>query len=351
VLFLLGGFVVVTLPLVLDNGASTIQQMFPLINLSRARTSGPVPILLAQNTLRGTYAFFYASEYDMHYVVDEVFDVLSGTALCLGLVMALRQVRDLGVRLVLIWFAVTLMLTTPLYYEPWIADTRLVVAVPPAALLAALGLCSVARPLAVSLAGSAWFRSSARASGIGTGWLHPVPVGRIVHDGAFSLLVAGTLIAAVALNVQNFYVATPQLQTPTLVAMAIGAVTTNPNSTAILAGDVSNTNLCLPFDGFGVAPDRALHFQGPQLLPQCPVYPPPAPYAPGRVVVLMSQENLPHIGRCASRLAPVLTWPNKRRALYGFTFTISPDPSTTYAHRIARQLLHACPELAHLSSM
>ncbi len=333
-LMLLAGFVVVALPLILDNGFDTIGQMFPLISLSQARTTSPVPGLLQQNTVRGLYAFFYALE-NTHYVLGEVFDVVSGTALCLGLAMALRQVGDLGARLALIWFLTTLMLTTPLYYVPQIADTRLMIAVPPAALLAALGLCSVARSLAGSLAGTTLFRGSALRS-------------QIVSEGLFSLTLAGALVAAVVLNYQHFYDAMPQQQSPTLISMTIGGVTANPNRTAILAGDVSDNNLCAPFDGFGVVPARALHFQGPQLVPQCSGDLAAAPYVPGQVVVLVSQEDVSQAGQCAARLTPILTWPNKQRALYGFSFAVIPDPAATYTSRVAQYLLQTCPELTRL---
>src|SRR5260370_3313139 len=86
--FLLAGFIVVVLPLLLDNGWETIHQMFALVSISQARTSGPVSSLLAQNTVRGVYAFLYATE-NSHFVVGEVFDIVSATALCVGFAVAL----------------------------------------------------------------------------------------------------------------------------------------------------------------------------------------------------------------------------------------------------------------------
>jgi hypothetical protein len=160
--------------------------------------------------------------------------------------------------------------------------------------------------------------------------------------------MAGTLVAAVVLNYQHFYDAMPQQQSPTLISMTIGGVTGNPNRTAILAGDTSDNNLCAPFDGFGVAPARALHFQGQQLLSQCQAYPTGTPYVSGQVVVLVSQEDVAQAGRCTSLLKPILTWPNQQRALYGFAFAVSPNPAATYTSRIASYLLQTCPELTRL---
>lgn len=127
---LLCGFGVVVLPLVVHNGANTVNQMFPQISFSHAHAAGSLPSLIQTNTIRGFYAFFYATE-NLHYVIGEVFDAVSAAALCVGLVVALRHVWDLCARLLLIWFVLGLMLTMPLFYADHIADTRIQLAIPP----------------------------------------------------------------------------------------------------------------------------------------------------------------------------------------------------------------------------
>jgi hypothetical protein len=236
--FLLTGFALVVLPLLVDNGAQTIRQMFPLISLSQARTDAPVAGLLAQNTVRGAYAFLYATEVS-HYVYGEVFDILSGGMLCVGVTLALRRLRHGGVRLVLIWFAVGLLLTTPLYYAPQIADTRLMIAVAPAALLAAWGLCASCAALARLLPG-------ARATVTGIG-----------------VIVA--LAAILGLNLHQFYVTMlPQRYAPYPTADLVARVLLNsPRIIIVLPTDMEkidpNHALCDIINGYRVDPAAVLY--------------------------------------------------------------------------------------------
>ncbi|MDB5074479.1 MAG: hypothetical protein JWO42_658 [Chloroflexi bacterium] len=241
---LLAGFAIVVLPLVIDNGTDTIRQMFPLVSLSQARTQQAVSSLLGQNTVRGLYAFLYATQ-DSHYVLGEVFDTVSATALCVGVALALRHIRDLGLRLLLIWFVVGLMLTTPLYYAPQIADTRLQIVVPPAALLAAYGLATIARALA-SL------------------------VPRHARGLAVALIVGAALVGALVLNVDRFYHTMPDREQPTSIALTLGALQQTSGSTTLLAGRLANNNLGQVLDGFGVDAARVLYFQNGLPTVECP---------------------------------------------------------------------------------
>jgi len=315
----LAGFALVALPLVLDNGFDTIRQMLPLVSLSHARTTTPLSNLVPQNTVRGVYAFFYATE-NSHYVVGAVFDVVSAAALCLGVVLAVRGVRDLGPRLLLIWFAVTLLLTTPLYYAPQIADTRLQASIPAAALLAALGLCAVCR--AVEKA-----------------------VSRRERGPIFATCLTITLTAAVALNGYRFYVAMPQQLVVSPIAMTIGAITAAPQSVAVLGGALSDGNLCQALDGFEIDPATVLHVtterRQQRLTPLCPTTRPLTPRP--RALVALSDQAPPTAGACSARLTRLVLAPNHQQALWGYLVDVVSQPASDYVARVSRRVVQLCP--------
>ena len=317
--FLLVGFGVVVTPLALDNGWDTIHQMFALVNLSQVRTTGPVSSLLAQNTVRGIFAFFYATE-QTHYVVGEVFDALSATALALGCMIALRRVHDLWARLLLIWFLSGLLLTTPLYYAPQIADTRLQLAIPPAAMLAAFGLRAVARALR-----------------------EVVP-----WKPVYQIAIAGALVGALGLNGYRFYVTMPQSLNEDVVALDIGAIDAAPRQMILLAGDAANYNLCFLLDGYGKETGTILHFEHGQLRLLCPLSTTQVPAHLSSATVVVSDHGRQGIGQCRLPLARLASSPSRLQSIWGYSMAIQLKPSTSYMRRVRSRVIQACSLLPNL---
>lgn len=317
--FVLGGFAVVVLPLAVDNGWDTIHQMFALVNLSQARTESPVSSLLAQNTVRGVFAFLYATE-STHYVVGEVFDPISACALCLGFTIALRRLRDRGVRLALIWFLSGLMLSTPLYYAPQIADTRLQFAIPPAALLAAIGL-----------------RAAARAARTIGGW----PV-------LYPIVMVTALIGALILNGYHFYVTVPRTLNEDVIALDLGAMDAAPQQMIILVGDSANNNLCQVLDGYGKNTGAVLHFQDQRLQPLCLAYMDRSPTYYAQAMVVMDKAGLQAVTRCHLLLWKLAVSPNHDQTAWGYHLWISIDPKGAYLDRLAGTIKGRCSRLSTL---
>ncbi len=315
--FLLAGFAMAILPLVLDNGADTIRQMFPLISLSQARTNGAVSSLLAQNMVRGAYAFLYATV-DAHYVYGEVFDVVSATALCLGVTLALRRLRALGTRLLLIWFGVGLMLTTPLYYAPQIADTRLMIAVPPAALLAAWGLCSFAGAV------QQMTRPALYLSGLGA-----------------------ALASIWALNLHQFYgTVLDQHYHPYPSMMLIAkALVTKPDTLFVIPPDIGqldpNRALCDIMDGYRIDAAVVLYPFPSGIRPYCSSAATATP--PVLPNIFIMRDGPAPTERCAVPPSELLL--EKRGTIMGYAFTLPSQPQGSYLAALTLRALQICPQL------
>ena len=319
--FLLLGFGFVVLPLAVDNGAQTIGAMFPLINVSQARTAGPVPSLLAQNTIRGVYAFLYATE-DSHYVQGALFDVLSAGALSLGVTLALRRVRHGGARLILIWFAAGLLLTTPLYYVPQIADTRLMITVAPAALLAAWGLDAARLAL-----GRLWRRAGGLAAGLG---MATVPA------------------AILGLNLYQFYVIMlPAHYAPYITADLVDRVLLDtPNTLFILPADMTqidpNRSLCDVLDGYQVDPATVLYPYPSGPRPFCSDTGAALPKPRASVLVIQDSQG-PDPG-CAG-LPRILLAERQGGAILTYELSMPRLPPVAFFNALTIRLGSTCPHL------
>ena len=351
-----GGFALVVLPLLVDNGSETFRAMFPLVSFSGVRTTQAAPDLLAGNAVRAVYEFFYATQ-QVHYYSGSLFDPVSAIGLVVGFVLALRLRRALWARLALIWFGATVALTTPLYYVPQVADTRVQVAIPPAALLAALGLCSAARGLAALVPAwgvPAFMRGwpvhglgrvevpQTRADAIGPIPAHepgsgPAPARRTLvatpleagdskgiapfADRMQRALVAAALAAVLGLNGYRFYATTPRLVQQGPIALALGAILEHPRSLVVLTGGLvgpvtsyAGATICAPLDGYGIDPVRVLRIAAGRLVPVCPgVGLFVVPRAPDVLVLLEAQSTG---GPCGSGPRPILVAPNGRQALW-----------------------------------
>ena len=244
----LSGFALVVLPIFLDNGPRTLTAMSHNTPLSQGLIGGVLGGQIGRNILRACYAFLYSTAHD-HYTAGAFFDPLAATALCIGVVLALRNWRHPASRLLLCWFLVTLFLTTPLNDTDAVSATRSMVIVPPAALLAAWGLCSLAGVVADS--------------------------GRRWSEAASALALCAVLCASLGFSLHRFYVEAPAHRYtlyPTVV-MLMEAVLASDDTTLILPVDIQehnpNLDLCLVLDGFGVAPSRVLYPLRGTLVPYC----------------------------------------------------------------------------------
>ncbi|MGH2346828.1 MAG: hypothetical protein ACRDG4_16500, partial [Chloroflexota bacterium] len=267
----------------------------------------------------GVYSFVFATEND-HYVVGEIFDILSATGLLIGIAVALRTIGSLHSRILLIWYAVMLSLIVPFFYAPQVPNTRVQVVVPAAALLAALGWCSVARAFQLLI-----FR---RERGV-----------------MLSTFLGIILTAVVCLNGYRFYVAMPPAEPPSLIAMTIGAITAMPISEVVLSGNVSNYNLCVVLDWYGIDPATAVLLGKAGLRPQCPTYAPHGIRHVPNVLVLVSDFT----GRLASSCTPhprlLAKASQTARKVWGYRFALPLEPQATYDTRLIRAVYRWCPTL------
>ncbi len=318
--FLSAGFTVAALPLLVDNGAQTIRQMFLQTSLSHGSVGAPVGGLLLQNAVRGVYAFLYANETN-HYVYGELFDVVSGGALCIGVTLALRRMRRNGTRLVVIWLAMGLLVTTPLNYAPEIPVTRLMIAVAPAALLAAWGVCASCAALA---------RLAPRAQSA---------------LGSLSGVVA--LAVIVGLNLHQFYVTMlPRRYPPYPTMDQIARVLVNsPRTIILLPRDMQsldpNQALCAIVDGYGVDPTTVLYPYPTGPRPYCPAAG-ASPHAALADVVVLRAVPGPNPG-CVG--APSLRLHDLQgAAIWVYRLTV-PTEKVGYLSTLTQSLRGACPRL------
>ncbi len=327
--FLLLGFGLVVLPLVLDNGADTIKQMFSLVSMSQARTSTPAGQLFVDNTKRALYEFFYGTE-SAHYVQGAIVDLVTAAALCLGLVVCLRTPRSFSARLLLIWFVVSLALTTPLYYVPQIADTRVQILYPSVALLAGLGLTALARTLSRRL---------------------PSPPRRWVYRGTLALPLAAVWL----LNLNQFYNVRPGGVAESDLAAYVGVIQAHPQMTILLAGQSADVNLCQVLDGYSLGQAYELGPSNTGLTPACP-FPPTTGAAASiprhsRALVLLGPSQGPGLLQtcAAAHLSPLIVAPNGATGAFGYIFAVDLHARSTYAATVARQALALCPAIGGLT--
>jgi hypothetical protein len=318
--FLLAGFTLVVLPLLVDNGDQTIRQMFLQTSLSPGRASAPVTDLLLQNTVRGVYAFLYANEVS-HYVYGELFDVVSGGMLCIGVTLALRRMRHKGARLVVIWFVVGLLVTTPLNFVPEIPDTRLMIAVAPAALLAAWAVCASRAALARLL-----------------------PRAQPLLGG---LSVGAVLMVIVGLNLHQFYATMlPRRYAPYPTMDQIARVLLNsPHTIIVLPTNLQNIDpnqaLCDIVNGYDVDPNAVLYPYPTNLRPYCSAANGAAPPPLAHVVVLrdVTGPDPDCAGVPGLRLNDL-----QGAAIVVYRLTV-PTEKATYLATLTQRLLGACPRL------
>jgi len=313
---LFGGFIIAVLPFVLDNGSEIVTQMIGQTSLSHQGT-GLDRTLLVQNTVRTAYAFILATE-NGHYVLGGLFDVVSGAALCVGIALALRKVKSLASRLMLCWFAGILVATGPFFHAPQIPETRLQLAVPAAALLASLGLCSLCRALQIALRR-----------------------GTFVYHGSLACL----LLAVTGLNVHQVTGPVQEALQPAPIALTVGALEAQPKGSIVLLGDTSSFVLCGVLDGYEIDPSTAYYFKQGHLLHQCGSAPGERMSQFMSALVLVNTAGLPTVQSCRRYERLLLSWQGVP-SIWGFRVAIPAGPPSSYLDRLTTATIRACPNLS-----
>jgi hypothetical protein len=314
---LVAGWMVVVLPLCLDSGLDVMRQMSH--NTPGDLGNNPYSLLLPQDTVRALYEFFYSTGAD-HYMSGSIFTPVSGAALLVGIAVAFRQRATLGARLLLIWFFVTLLLTTPFSDSASVAYTRSMIVVPAAALLGALGLCATIQQLASRL--PRWWRQG---------------------------VITTALLVALAVSLMNsadrFYNRTPLILGLNEADMLIGALQARPNATTIVVGQIANPSLCIMFPAYGLDQTRILHFREGLLTPLCSPGPLPATVSSGSLQVLIVDVDLKALAPCKRLFQPVLFSPNGFQAIYSMPLPAPAGGGTSFFAHVAGIVAHTCPSL------
>ena len=318
------GFVAGILPLVIDNQADTIKLMSHNTPSSTTDSLSAYLTLVDHNTIRAAYAFVHSTAHD-HYINGALFDPITATALLVGLSLALRRITSVESRLLLIWYVVMLAFTTPFNDSASVSITRSMVVVPPAALLAASGICSV---------------SAALRALVNTRWQAMLPLG--IAIALITGLVANLNNNGVALSSQ-FY---PPFPTPLLLIKAIREA---PSSTFVLPADMDSISgnyddtsrqneFCDVLDGYGVQPATILYPVGGTLLPYCPLE--HGAITPHGTVIIL-RDSARSAGACSALPTSVLTL--IQGAVWEYRRAIAPDPAATYLPRLRHLVLVTCP--------
>ena len=322
--WLTAGFVAAVLPLVIDNQADTVRLMSHNTPMSTTGSLSAYFTLVNHNVVRAVYAFVYSTAHD-HYINGALFDPITATALLVGVSLALRRITRVESRLLLIWYVVTLAFTTPFNDADGVSITRSMVVVPPAALLAASGLCSV---------------SAALRALVNARWRAMLPVG--IAIALLAGLVANLNNNGVALSSQ-FY---PPYPAPLLLIKAIREA---PNATFVLPADMNSISgnydgtanqneLCDVLDGYGVQPATILYPIAGTLLPYCPLeHGAIAPHA----TVFIFRDSAQSAAVC--RIPPTSVPTLIQGAVWEYRRAIAPDPATTYLQRLRQLVLVTCP--------
>jgi len=311
---LVGGFALATLPLLLDNGPGLLGTL--LHNTPEDLGKNTYAVLLPQNTARALYEFFVRTSLD-HVVVGALFTPIAGAALAIGVALALRHGRELASRVLLIWFAVTVLLTTPFNDATAVSVTRSLIMIPVASLLAALALCSVAGALQQVVSRRMWGMVS-------------------------RLCMLAALAGSGALSAYRFYVTLPRTIGVSQLSMAIDVLRTHPYTTVVLSGNDADGGICIMLDGYRLATVLVLRLQAGQISQLC-TEPASGAIPPwSELLLLTSNPANPDGLSCRSHPIRLLASANGRDAEYGLHAMIPPGPANTYADRVLERIHTFC---------
>ena len=312
----IAGFVLTVLPLVIDNGMDTLHAMSHNTPMSEMHDYYQ---FVSQNFVRSLYAFLYTTT-NNHYTLGAIFDPLAAAALCVGIALSLRRPWLLSSRMLLIWFAVTTAFTTTFNDSPSVSFTRGMVVIPPAALLAAEGLC------AFFMAAQALYLGARHVS-----WLFLTGLGVVV-------------VLVLDISLYQFYKAVPANRYPPFpqVDLIIKTIIETPNTVFVLPADMhqedSNVMFCDVLNGFGVDPAQVLYFSGGQIVPFCgPSTQLPSP-EPWVMIVASSQQAV-----AACKVSPADMLSEKQGNVWRFIFPVATRPVVNYAERLRARVFQVCP--------
>jgi hypothetical protein len=161
-------------------------------------------------------------------------------------------------------------------------------------------------------------------------------------------VIASTLSGAAALDGYRFFVTMPRLMYANDLSMVIGVLTAHPDTTAVLAGQMANSSICIVLDGYGITDARVLRFNHGALARLCGDSAGPIHAGRDPVLVLVNASDRTTLAPCGARLIRLLQAPNPLSAIYGLRVQASPDPVATYLTRAAAAVRQACPLVAGL---
>ena len=204
------------------------------------------------------------------YVYGPLMDPVSGCLATLGIAFALGHIRQPSYRVLLIWLAVALFIAGILSPYPHTAITRLLIAVPPAALLAGLLFGELCQALPVR-------------------WPPPLAIRR---QAAVAAMLVILLPAILLLNLWQFWHVTPSVFPHTQEALALGVfrsdVCREDASRTVLVGHATGEGslmhqMLTAFNPDGPLPHHVNHadldrtMQLPGDAPRCVVFVNPGP--------------------------------------------------------------------------
>jgi hypothetical protein len=316
--YVLAGFAATVLPLIVDNGRNTITLMSHNTPLSTTHSLSEYLHLVGHNIVHAIYAFAYSTAND-HYVYGAIFDPVAAAALLVGVVTALRRIHVLEARLLLIWYAATLFLTTPFNDSDGVSLTRSMVVVPPAALLAASGL-------------SAYWRALQR--------IVPAAPNLLLRLG-----VGCSLCASLAFNLHQNYVTMPDNLYPPYpqMVMLVKAIRESPDTTFILPVNMAsiepNSQFCAVMQGYGISPGLLLFPAGSTLITYCQG----ATVATPNPTLLLLRGSEAASKACRTPPSRILSM--TQGSIWAFRLAIAAVPAASYEPRALAAALVECPSL------
>jgi 4-amino-4-deoxy-L-arabinose transferase-like glycosyltransferase len=201
---LLLGFVLAAAPIFAASGIAVITRMFNEVPGGYSTNVTGAPLLrILSNSWLNVPAYWVSPQID-HYTSGSLLDPLTAILTILGFGLAIRWWARPICKLLVLWAVVSMAITALLSPYPVVAITRLLFAVPPLTILAALAARQIWRAMP-------WPARFGLAS---------ERTQRIVQAGA----AAGLVVAVLGLNLYRFWVTTPRHMHLTQDAVVIGAL-------------------------------------------------------------------------------------------------------------------------------
>jgi hypothetical protein len=230
------GFVLAAAPIFAANGTAVITRMLNEVPGGyNAQITGPPGQKFVTNFWLNVPAYFGGLQ-GSHFATGSLLDPVTAALAALGIGLAVRWWSHIGAKVLLIWAAVGIGITALLSPYPYVAITRLLFGVPPLVLLAALAAVQV------------WKRVPRHAAS-------PQPA-RIGYAA-----VVGLLVLVLSLNLQRFWVTTPNRMHMTQDAVVVKALRSD-----LCGPDMTRTVVVMR--GFGLLRASLLSYGPDNTLPR-----------------------------------------------------------------------------------